>query len=61
MGVASWEESVSNLWYNQLHPMGFELLAVSRLPYLCEGDLSDELYSLDDLVMILRKPLQLHV
>ena len=53
---AGWEEEVTSLLQNQLLPMGFELHAVTRLPYLCEGDSSQDYYSLDDVVVVLRKP-----
>ena len=53
----SWEEEVSSLIHNQLLPMGFELQAFTRVPYLCEGDSTQEYYTLDDVVIALRKPL----
>ena len=36
--------------------VGFELLSWSRIPYLCEGDLARPIYSLDDSLIIFRKP-----
>ena len=51
----TWEEGVAKLWTKVLCPMGFEPLAVARVPYLCEGDLHVEYYSLDDVVLVLRK------
>ncbi len=51
----SWEVSVGQLWEGTLKPLGFELVTVSRLPYLCEGDLNQEYYSLDDVIFVLRK------
>ena len=51
----SWEEGVAKLWTKVLQPMGFEPLALARVPYLCEGDLHVEYYSLDDAVLVLRK------
>ena len=51
----TWEEGVAKLWTKVLRPMGFEPLAVARVPYLCEGDLHVEYYSLDDAVLVLRK------
>ena len=51
----TWEEGVAKLWTKVLRPMGFEPLAVARVPYLCEGDLHVEYYSLDDVVLVLRK------
>ncbi len=52
----NWEESVGELWDGTLKPLGFELVTVSRLPYLCEGDLNQDYYSLDDVILVLRKP-----
>ena len=51
----SWEEGMAKLWTEVLQPMGFELLALARVPYLCEGDLHVEYYSLDDAIIVLRK------
>ena len=33
---------------------GFELEAVTRLPYLCEGDMYNDYYMLDDAVFVLK-------
>lgn len=33
---------------------GFEVEAVTRLPYLCEGDMYNDYYVLDDAVFVLR-------
>ena len=54
-GQVRWEERVGALWTRVLHPLGFTPVAVSRLPYLCEGDLHQEVYHLDDAVIVLRK------
>ncbi len=35
--------------------LGFQLESWSRVPYLCEGDLEQPLYSLDDFVMVFKK------
>lgn len=51
----TWEEGVAKLWTKVLRPIGFEPLAVARVPYLCEGDLQVEYYSLDDTIVVLRK------
>ena len=51
----SWEEGVATLWTKVLQPMGFEPLALARVPYLCEGDLHVEYYSLDNAIVVLRK------
>ena len=53
--MLGWEEGVGALWTHVLHPLGFTPVAVSRLPYLCEGDLHQEVYHLDDAVIVLRK------
>lgn len=52
----SWEESVCLLWELMLRPLGFELDALSRLPYLSDGDVSSPVYALDDAVFVLRRP-----
>ena len=51
----SWERGVSSLWEEVLKPLGYTPLAVSRVPYMCEGDLSQEYYSLDDAVLVLSR------
>ena len=53
--VEGWEDGVKTVWESTLKPLGFELVSVSRLPYLCEGDLNQDYYSLDDAVFVLRK------
>lgn len=50
-----WEEGVSSLWEGALRPLGYSPLAVSRVPYLCEGDMNTEYYALDDVIFVLRK------
>ena len=37
-----------------LLPIGFTLQSFTRVPYLCEGDLSRPFYSLDDAVFVAR-------
>lgn len=51
----AWEDDVSSLWTEVLKPMGFNLEAVTRLPYICEGDLDVDYYALDDAVLVLSK------
>lgn len=55
ISAASWEEGVSLLWSEVLRPLGYAPLAVSRLPYLCEGDMNSEYFALDDVVLVLQK------
>ena len=50
-----WEEGVCALWTNVLRPLGLTPVAITRLPYLCEGDLHEEFYYLDDAVIVLKK------
>lgn len=53
----TWEEQVTHLSADVFLKMGFELEAVTRLPYLCEGDMYKDYYMLDDAVFVL-KPLE---
>ncbi|XP_056100676.1 methyltransferase-like protein 9 isoform X1 [Rhinichthys klamathensis goyatoka] len=50
----SWEDQVTQLNSDVFLKMGFELEAVTRLPYLCEGDMYRDYYMLDDAVFVLR-------
>lgn len=50
----AWEEQVKNLSDDLLHNVGFEVEAVTRLPYLCEGDMYQDYYVLDDAVFVLK-------
>lgn len=50
-----WEVGVSSLWEDVLMPLGYSPLAVSRVPYLCEGDMNTEYYALDDVLLVLKK------
>lgn len=52
-----WEVQFSSFVTNVLHPSGYELLAWSRVPYICEGDLARSFYSLNDVVMTLKPSL----
>lgn len=49
----SWEESLNHLVKDVLEPAGFCVLAVSRLPYLSEGDYRRSFYTLDDALLVL--------
>ncbi|KAI5103041.1 methyltransferase-like protein 9 isoform X1, partial [Silurus meridionalis] len=50
----TWEEQVRNLSDIIFHSIGFEVEAVTRLPYLCEGDMHQDYYVLDDAVFVLK-------
>ena len=52
---ASWESSVVSMWDLVLRPAGFELEAVSRVPYLSQGDGQSPVYALDDAILVLRR------
>ncbi|KAA8581034.1 hypothetical protein FQN60_002615 [Etheostoma spectabile] len=49
-----WEEQVTNLSNEVFQRAGFEVEAVTRLPYLCEGDMYNDYYVLDDAVFVLK-------
>lgn len=46
-----WEDSAARLVENTLVPLGLEVEAISRVPYLCRGDSQQELYVLDDVLL----------
>ncbi|XP_035389484.1 methyltransferase-like protein 9 isoform X2 [Electrophorus electricus] len=50
----TWEEQVTNLSVDTFQKIGFEVEAVTRLPYLCEGDMKQDFYVLDDAVFVLK-------
>ncbi|XP_072024877.1 protein-L-histidine N-pros-methyltransferase-like isoform X2 [Amphiura filiformis] len=50
----SWEHQAASFINNVLLPAGFTLQSFTRLPYLCEGDMSRPFYSLDDAVFIVK-------
>lgn len=49
------EDQINSLVDVVFSPIGFSLEAVTRLPYLCEGDLSQAFYVLEDVVFVFRK------
>ncbi|KAM4631859.1 protein-L-histidine N-pros-methyltransferase [Discoglossus pictus] len=48
-----WEEQVNSL-AEVFHEAGFVVESLTRLPYLCEGDMYNDYYVLDDAVFVLR-------
>lgn len=50
----TWEEQVTQLSNEVFQEAGFEVEAVTRLPYLCEGDMYKPYYVLDDAVFVLK-------
>eukprot|EP01128_Nolandella_sp_AFSM9_P007478 TRINITY_DN4109_c0_g1_i1.p1 TRINITY_DN4109_c0_g1~~TRINITY_DN4109_c0_g1_i1.p1 ORF type:complete len:310 (-),score=16.07 TRINITY_DN4109_c0_g1_i1:47-976(-) len=50
-----WEEGVSQFVNNIVRPTGFEIVSISRLPYLSQGDYYNDLYYLDDSIVVARK------
>ena len=55
MRYDNWKEGVSDLVTQVLSPLGFSLLSVSKLPYLCEGDLHNDWFALQDILLVLSK------
>jgi len=51
----TWERSAALLVENTLDPLGFEVEAISRVPYLCRGDSQQELYVLDDVLLMCKE------
>lgn len=49
-----WEDQVTELSTEVFWRLGFEVEAVTRLPYLCEGDMYKDYYVLDDAVFVLK-------
>jgi SAM-dependent methyltransferase len=50
-----WEEGVCDLVSEVLQPLGFSLMSLSKLPYLCEGDLHSDFFALQDAILVLSK------
>ena len=48
------EEQVNQMVENVFIPSGFEVVSFSRLPYLCEGDLTTSFYVLYDILFVLK-------
>lgn len=48
------EDQIQSLVDNVLTPAGFEVVSWSRVPYLCEGDLQQSYYWLDDSIFVLK-------
>ncbi|HYP98739.1 MAG TPA: methyltransferase [Polyangiaceae bacterium] len=51
----SWEAAINALVERELEPLGFNVLTVSRTPYLSFGDSDSGLYELDDALLICEK------
>mmetsp|Transcript_29004 Transcript_29004/g.56785 ORF Transcript_29004/g.56785 Transcript_29004/m.56785 type:complete len:284 (-) Transcript_29004:143-994(-) len=50
----TFEKAVSVFLTSVAKPLGFEVLAWTRTPYLCEGSPSHDYYVLDDLLVVLK-------
>lgn len=50
----TWEEQVTDLSTEVFQKVGFKVETVTRLPYLCEGDMYNDYYVLDDAVFVLK-------
>jgi hypothetical protein len=53
---SSFEEQASSAITNVFEASGFHVEHWSRVPYLCEGDLNQAFYWLDDAVFVLSAP-----
>jgi len=51
---ATFERSLALLYAQVLLPLGFEIEAWSRVPYISEGDSAQNLYFLDDALIVLK-------
>lgn len=51
----SWEAAANALASLVFVPVGFDVLSVTRAPYLCRGDDKTPVYVLDDAVFVLRR------
>ena len=50
----SWEEQVQSLVKDVFEPSGFTVELFTRVPYLCEGDLYQDFFVLDDALFVLK-------
>ncbi|XP_077482244.1 protein-L-histidine N-pros-methyltransferase isoform X2 [Stigmatopora argus] len=50
----TWEEQATKLSQDVFKKAGFEVETLTRLPYLCEGDMYKDYYVLDDAVFVLK-------
>jgi SAM-dependent methyltransferase len=55
VGAERWEDALGELWRSELLPLGLELRALTRLPYLSGGDVQHPAYVLDDALLICEK------
>eukprot|EP00929_Paragymnodinium_shiwhaense_P078756 TRINITY_DN40848_c0_g1_i1.p1 TRINITY_DN40848_c0_g1~~TRINITY_DN40848_c0_g1_i1.p1 ORF type:complete len:400 (+),score=51.28 TRINITY_DN40848_c0_g1_i1:132-1331(+) len=53
---ASFETSLERLCASVLQPAGFEIVNFTKVPYLCSGDLTKDVYLLPDAVLVMRVP-----
>lgn len=51
----SWEHAVAELVARVIEPLGLEVVALTRAPYLSGGDPGREIYVLDDAVLVCRR------
>ena len=51
---STWEEQITSLVSDVFTPAGYEVEKFTRLPYICEGDMIQDYYVLDDAVFILK-------
>ncbi|CAH1155318.1 unnamed protein product [Phaedon cochleariae] len=51
---STFEQQVKSVVDDVLTPANFEVISWSRVPYLCEGDLQQSYYWLDDVIFVLK-------
>jgi hypothetical protein len=54
LNVSDWESAVALFCSQVLEPLGLEVMAISRAPYLSGGDDRQPLYELDDALVVSR-------
>uniref|UniRef100_A0A915L3Z9 Methyltransferase-like protein 9 n=1 Tax=Romanomermis culicivorax TaxID=13658 RepID=A0A915L3Z9_ROMCU len=52
--IRNFEQQLESFVDNVLKPLNFKILAWSRLPYLCEGDIWENFYILHDAIIVLK-------
>lgn len=54
IGDKTYEGEVKNFVEKVLTPQGWEVIKWTRLPYLCEGDMQQAFYWLDDVIFVIQ-------
>jgi len=54
INATNFEEEVNNFIEKVLKPNQWEVISWTRLPYICEGDIKQSFYWLDDAVFVIK-------